>query len=398
MNLVSSNHPAPIEPLREWVNLVNRWLQIPADSTQISQWVESAEKLADSYNLYELIGNDYISYIISSYERLFIRKAELTQQHCIKNNTLEDIRINDLCTRKQIEQRTPEWYNQMGYILSASELGNLFGSPRARAQLVMTKTVPPEPRNNILAVQSDRMSAFDWGIRFEPVVKQIYCHMYGAEIKELGRIVSRTDNRCSASPDGLIISDETGKKRGNLIEIKCPVTREPNGIVPKDYYLQMQMQLHVTECDVCEYVEAQFSSRYSKPDTIREGPTRYYGTIYLIQQTNEDNTANVRYEYAPVNDDIWQPTLTEFEEILEVIPWRLYSWNEQSVYKDPNWWSSIKPAVDSFWEDVEKAKMGDFIVPEPVRKRAKQSVQSQFIFEDDTPPSIPNKTVCIINS
>ncbi len=387
----------PIEPLRQWIDLVNRWLQIPVDSTQIRQWVESAEKLADSYNLYELIGEEYISHIISCYEKVFVRKAELIQQNYTKNETLEDIRIQDLCTRKQIEQRTPEWYEQMGYILSASELGNLFGSARARAQLVMTKTVPPEPRNNLLAVQSDRMTAFDWGIRFEPVVKQIYCHMYGADIKELGRIISRADNRCSASPDGLIISDKTGKKRGHLIEIKCPVTREPNGEVPKDYYLQMQMQLHVTECDVCEYVEAQFSSRYSKPDTNREGPVKYYGTIYLIQQTNEDHTASVRYEYGPVNDDTWQLQLTEFEEILETIPWRLYSWSEQSVYKDPNWWPSIKPAIDSFWEDVEKAKRGEFTVPEPTRKRAKPSVQAQFVFEEDTTEQQPTIT-CLINS
>ncbi len=387
----------PIEPLRQWIDLVNRWLQIPVDSTQIRQWVESAEKLADSYNLYELIGEEYISQIISCYEKVFLRKAELAQTHYTKNNTLEDIRIQDLCTRKQIEQRTPEWYEQMGYILSASELGNLFGSVRARAQLVMTKTIPPEPRNTPLAVQSDRMTAFDWGIRFEPVVKQIYCHMYGADIKELGRIISRTDNRCSASPDGLILSDASGKKRGHLIEIKCPVTREPNGEVPKDYYLQMQMQLHVTECDVCEYVEAQFSSRYSKPDTIREGPVKYYGTIYLIQQTNEDHTASVRYEYGPVNDDSWQPQLTEFEEVLEAIPWRLYSWSEQPVYKDPAWWPSIKPAIDLFWEDVEKAKRGEFTVPEPTRKRAKPSVQAQFVFEEDTTEQQPTIT-CLINS
>lgn len=73
----------------------------------------------------------------------------------------------------------------MSTIISASELGKLFGSPRERAKLVVSKTVPYPERNQPLAVLSDYMSAFDWGIRFEPVVKQIYEDKYGTIIKEL---------------------------------------------------------------------------------------------------------------------------------------------------------------------------------------------------------------------
>ena len=53
--------------------------------------------------------------------------------------------IAALIARKSTEQRTPEWYIQASKLLTASELGGIFGSARARGQLVMAKAVPPTP-------------------------------------------------------------------------------------------------------------------------------------------------------------------------------------------------------------------------------------------------------------
>jgi hypothetical protein len=65
------------------------------------------------------------------------------------------------------------------------------------------------------------------------------------------------------------------------------------------------------------------------------------------------------------------PDINENEELVEIIPWRLIKWHEQIVTRSEEWWASIKPIIDVFWEDVEKAKRGEFVVPESTRPAKK---------------------------
>ena len=367
--------------LREFVNLIKNWLPEPEDNTQLEQWVESADTIAYSFefsNTYQL----YVDTIIDMYEeqmKIKLRtqeqvqpkeeqvqpKEEQVQQVQPKEEQVQQVQLNELIGRKQIEQRTAEWYAQMSTVISASEICNLFASTRQRAKMVISKTIPYQSRNQSLATLSDRMSAFDWGIRFEPVVKQIYECKYGAIIKDLGRLYHQTDKRCAASPDGLIVSSINNEKTGRLIEIKCPVTRVINGSVPKDYYAQMQLQLHVTGLTVCDYVEAVFSSKYNTM-TEKEGPALYSGFIAVIRY-KEVKDQEFYYLYSPVNVLDWKPETDD--EIAEIVPWRLVQWGEQIVRRSEEWWASIVPMMDTFWEDVEKAKRGEFVVPESTRKR-----------------------------
>jgi hypothetical protein len=351
--------------LKDLVNLFEKWLPEPQDNAQLEHWVDAADNLAHSFEFTEF-EQIYVDRIIELYEKQFKEILSKKQQNNNVDIPLKEI-LDELLNRKQIEQRTPEWYEQMTKIISASELGNLFASPRQRAKMVMSKTLPYEARNQSLAIPSDSMSAFDWGIRFEPVVKLIYEYKYNATVKELGRLHHQIDPRCTASPDGLVYDSANNKKTGRLIEIKCPVTREIDGSVPKDYYVQMQMQLHVTGLKQCDYVEAVFSSKYNNM-TIKEGPGLYNGYIALIRFAELKGNQEFYYVYSPVNvDSDWQPTVNEDEEIVEIIPWKLMEWSEQIVTRSEEWWTSIKPMIDTFWEDVEKAKRGDFVVPESTR-------------------------------
>ena len=365
------------EKLQELLYLYENWLSIPNDNVQLDTWVESAQKLADSYEFTD-VEQEYVDKIISTYESQF-------SAYINKKNKEEDIPtqefLDDLINRKQTEQRTPEWYAQMSTILSASELGNLFASPRTRAKLVIAKTEPYQPRNNPLAVHSDHMSAFDWGIRFEPVVKQIYEYKYGVIIKELGRLHHPIDPRCTASPDGLIYKCPENKRTGRLIEIKCPVTREIDGVVPKDYYAQMQMQMQVTGCNKCDYVEAQFSSKYNN-NPIKYGPGLYNGYIALVRYEEMKGDQEYYYIYSPVNqEDGWTPEINEGEEIVEIIPWSLLQLGEQIVQKNEDWWSGIQPTINDFWRDVEKAKCGEFVVPELSRPRKVKEDKCIIVFK-----------------
>jgi putative phage-type endonuclease len=377
--------------LKEIIYLLENWLHTPNDLVQIEVWIESAEKIVDSYDFNDK-ENSYIDSILEIYEKQF--KDLIILKQGLAKEGLELIQgeithisqefIDGLVNRKQIEQRTHEWYEHMTQILSASELGKLFASPRVRAQLVVSKTQPYIPRQNSLAVPSSSMSAFDWGIRFEPVVKQIYEYKYNVEVRDLGRLTHPTDPRCSASPDGLVYkcnSQNNIDRKGRLIEIKCPVTREIDGQVPKDYYAQMQMQLQVTGCKQCDYIEAQFASQYNN-NQIKEGPGLYNGYIALIRYANPTYEKEFYYIYSQINQSTnWIPDMDNIEdEIIEIIPWSLLQWSEQVVERNEDWWKGIQPAINNFWEDVEKTKRGEFHIPESTRIKKQKEDKCAIIF------------------
>jgi putative phage-type endonuclease len=355
--------------ITEWLTLVENWLSPPEDLVQLEQWLESADELAYAYEFSDA-DEHLVEEILRRYETQFRRRLELLPS--LRSLPIPE-QLEELVTRKQTEQRTEAWYRQMSEIISASELGQLFAAPLQRAKLVLSKTVPYAPRNAPLAVYSDQMSAFDWGIRFEPVVKQIYVEKYGTTLKELGRLHHPTQPMCTASPDGLVYHCPKGQRTGRLLEIKCPVSREIDGTIPKDYYTQMQMQLHVTGLRQCDYIEAEFASLY-KSIPPKQGPAVYSGTIALVFTRNPDGSGTFDYRYGPVNGPVdWEPMMEAHEEVVEWIPWRLMRWNEQVVARNDEWWEALQPVLRTFWEDVEKAKRGEFTVPESTRpsKRAK---------------------------
>jgi len=364
---------------KDLITLLENWLSDPEDYVQIEQWKQSAHMIAWTYEFSET-EQMYIDKMIEIYESMFTKIIE-------KASTVRTVlcpskeQLDMLLGRKQVEQRTSEWYQQMSTIISASELGNLFGSAYQRAKFVVSKTVPPPVRNQSLATLSERMSAFDWGIRFEPVVKQIYEYKYGVILKELGRMYHQTDQRCTASPDGLVYDCPQKERTGRLIEIKCPVTRIADGSVPKEYYDQMQMQLHVTGLTHCDYVEATFSSKYNNVP-LKVGESLYHGYIALIRHAEIKNNQEFYYIYSPVNCPAdWMPIINMEEEIVEIIPWKLVQWNEQMICRNEDWWTTVHSRINDFWEDVEKYKKGTFVVPESSRATKKQKIEKcQIVF------------------
>jgi hypothetical protein len=283
----------------------------------------------------------------------------------------------------QIEQRTKEWYDQTLNVLTASEIWSIFKSNRERALLVMSKVPSDEPkrRNNQLCVPTEFMSAFDWGIRFEPVIKQIYEFIHSVTVKDVGRITHSTDKRVAASPDGIVIpAQHNSKKTYRLIEIKCPVSREiGEENIPPEYYAQMQTQMQVTGAMQCDYIEAKIRSGYKTGASYIEGPAIANGTIWRVT-TSDDKE---QYIYGPIHykgivDGAQQPSLDEYI-VQEEIPWELIGWHEVTVARDDKWWENATVAINAFWDDVELARRGDFNVPESTRKKRAASPQKCMI-------------------
>jgi hypothetical protein len=358
-----------LDNLLMWLNLVEYTLPKPADRTQLDEWLEAAEDLTEGFDLEEPAASLLVMQILDNYEEVLKASYGI-----LVVSPPNQEKLLALTVKQQIEQRTPAWYKQMGTVISASELGSLFSSAKSRSALIMSK-VNPQPRpNQPLAVPSHSMTAFDWGIRFEPVVKQIYNYKYQTTLHELGRLLSDTDSRCSASPDGLVLQDPANRRTGRLLEIKCPVTRAPDGKVPKDYYTQVQMQLFVTDLEACDFVEAVFHSPYSSP-LKKDGPGLFHGMIALIHTLNDLGLEeNGRYDYGPVNADDWTPTLGPNEVLTEQIPWKLLEWHEQVILRSPTWWPSTKPFINAFWTDVERARVDSSFLDEHLKKKVQESV------------------------
>jgi desulfoferrodoxin (superoxide reductase-like protein) len=229
---------------------------------------------------------------------------------------------------------------------------------------------------------------FDWGIRFEPVVRAVYMDLTQTFVTDVGRLYHGTLENLAASPDGLVTDTEpeSAHRLGRLVEYKAPPTRKLMQKIPKEYYMQMQVQMEVADIDACDYCEMKFYSPYKGKMTetypiVQDGGQvhgttqgkHYRGWIGLIMS---DGMLD-RYEYSPfgVQATDWTADLEErlgpTERIYELIPWALEEYYLETVARDRVWWASIMPAVDGFWADVEAARAGTWVAPaaNPRKKR-----------------------------
>jgi len=254
--------------------------------------------------------------------------------------------------RPQVPQRTPAWYAQGKQVLTASEFAKLLGSPRAVAQLVQSKVpVSTGPtQSNRLACMTCEMGPFDWGIRFEPVVKQILEAKWGLQIAEAGRILHPTDKHIAASPDGIILAATDPARVGRLLEIKCPITRSVGEGIPFEYWCQMQVQMEVTGIDECEYVEV-------KLDSLQGTATDLSGAEGFVWLLQNPVTCVMRYAYTEAD------AAQEGLEIVEKIPWRLSKMYAVTVTRDRGWFQQTAEMREAFWAKVEEARR----VPESPR-------------------------------
>jgi hypothetical protein len=283
--------------------------------------------------------------------------------------------IRELLARPSLPQRTQAWYEQAYSMLTASEFAELYGSERGYANLVLSKAMPPPLREgpSKLACPTSDMSPFDWGIRFEPVVKQAFSKFWSLEIVESGRIIHPTVDHLAASPDGLILEAADKERVGRLMEIKCPIRREIDGTVPFEYWCQMQIQMEVMDIDECEFLDVKFvspekqKSAYVKPET-----TVMEGQLWLM---NKEEAMLYTYAYTEEERDA---AITDGWAVFETIPWAISKYSMKVVQRDRTWFQDTEAARDAFWADVQKAKDGTFKLPPPMppRKKACQIVDS----------------------
>lgn len=289
--------------------------------------------------------------------RLFVTHAT-SPSWTSMTKTTKHAKISALKQRPQIVQRSEEWFAHFGKTLTASEFSAILSPTKKRTDLLRSKSHPPTDCIAFRhACPTEQLTPTGWGIRFEPVVKQILEHNFKWSIYEPGRLTHLTNLYLAASPDGIVEASENPEALGRLVEIKCPYSRKIGVEIPSDYWIQMQIQMEVTDLDECEYVECEFLSPKPGQDTpVDLSGCLYTGNISLLKQDVPEGQPFVyQYVYGSIGSND-MPTIPKGYCLVETIPWGLKAWHRKTVIRDRTWYAATIPWQDQFWSDVEEAK------------------------------------------
>jgi len=251
----------------------------------------------------------------------------------------------------QTPQKTVEWMRESTDLLTGHEFAEVVqGTPAARQRVILKKCTPKG--NSEIDTQicfatpvGGKLTPFQWGWRYEPVVRQIFEMTVGAIDDTLGRLRHPRLPRLAASPDGIVVR---GPSAGRLVEIKSPISRKLTKSVPPDYWCQMQLQAEVCDVDAVEYIEIRFG--LGPPPTSYSYP--YVGVISVVGT----DPASYTYVYSPLlrsYDEYTAPA-----EALEVCQWHILDMYTETVLRNRVWWDEVgRPAYEAFWVDVDAERV-----------------------------------------
>jgi hypothetical protein len=142
--------------------------------------------------------------------------------------------------------------------------------------------------------------------------------------------------------------------------VQCPPKRQITGIVPRDYWMQMQLQLEVAELPTCHFLECEFSQYRSEWEFWGDSAPMERGMILYLWDSQEAKPA---YRYAPMGASRQaMATWTKQQEatlahsprfgIRDKVYWRLEKYSCVVVKRDQEWFASVLPSIKSFWHEV----------------------------------------------
>ena len=361
-------HHAMITPVLDIVKSTETYVPNGNHSMFQRLWFEEAKtSLHESLELIEESeqekqkAHEFLS-LVSDAISIFTREATNPDWRHMSHEA-KKAKVKAIQEAPQIPQRTEEWFKHFGKVVTASEFSALFTNTKRRRDLVLSKVNPSTDSSTFQhACPTSSMTALGWGIRFEPVVKQLLEHRDKCKLFEPGRLYHRTNTHLAASPDGLIAEASNPEQLGRLVEIKCPYSRTIGGEIPSDYWIQMQIQMEVADIDECEYIEVELvSEKSNQTGPVDLSGTTYQGIVYLLKKQVEEGEAfDYKYIYGDI-DSQERPEIPQGYECIETIPWGLKRWHRKIISRDRTWYESTKSWQDSFWNDVEAVKQGQDI-------------------------------------
>ena len=252
-----------------------------------------------------------------------------------------------------IDQRTSAWHATRGEMVTASEVSGVFAGGETRRALVVRKLEPPQPTGG------HPIPALIWGTRFEPIAKGMYEAETDCSIVDVSCVQHPVHSFLGASPDGIVFPNNQAdiRRRGRLVEFKCPISRPQTEGIPDAYVHQMQMQMECTGIDECEYVEFRFKQVFSS-EWLSTSDTKGVFAVF------DDQTVEYKPPDMPLAE--WVPTVTDREP--QYIYWRLLSSKKEFLPKDTTWLPRHLPALREFWDEVLAHRAAGTMPPPPPSK------------------------------
>lgn len=244
------------------------------------------------------------------------------------------------------DQRTDEWHQKRGQMLTASEIYKACAnaSPAAKHEIMIAKLNPRVGGNS-------QARALIWGTRLEQVAKDIYCHLFpGIEIHDTTCIPHPEHSFLGASPDGILKHEDSNHElHGRLIEIKCPISRvlddTPTSVT---YMCQMQLQMECTGLKKCEFVEMKFKELNY---TEWVDSTAQYKSYFAVK-------SNGNPIYKDFNDtreiSVWRSDVLQNDEDYRFTYWMLDNYRMKTVDHDPEWMIKNIESFTELWNSVLK--------------------------------------------
>jgi putative phage-type endonuclease len=151
-------------------------------------------------------------------------------------------RVQELLAQSYADQRSQEWLDLRGNLLTASDLATAIGlNPYEKPEGLLAKkcgAARPWAGNEATA----------HGTRLEPMVRDLYDMRHGQISHEIGLVQHPVHKFLGGSPDGITES-------GRLLEIKCPLSRKIKPEVPGYYLPQIQLLLEIMDLEVCDFLQ-----------------------------------------------------------------------------------------------------------------------------------------------
>jgi putative phage-type endonuclease len=245
--------------------------------------------------------------------------------------------IREFCKIKTHEQRTKGWYEFRKKNFTASDFYKIF-SDKQLEQVLKKKFTPHK-----------EMSYKPWslrkGILYEDVAVKVYEEKYNSKVTEFGCLPHHTINGLAASPDGIVI-DPNSERYGNMLEIKCVVSRKLNGVIPQEYWTQMQIQMEVCNLYFCDFLECQFHEKPTKEELIEE-----------IESRKDSNKPNIEYYGILIEGKDNKTLIGELNSVekieypndfvpIEVHYWYLDHMLMRTIKRNEEWFNSIRDRLD----------------------------------------------------
>jgi putative phage-type endonuclease len=390
-------------------------------------------------NIYELMHStfDYDIYYtdeaqeeleeIISYAREYFFKTYMPprsySESIILNNSLDydyiTKQIDYLHSKPQPVQRTKEWYNFRRNLITASNAYKAFENDTIKNQLIYEKCTGLEDTNDdddddddIKKISISKMvninSTLHWGQKYEPVSVQIYENMYNTKVGDFGCIQDDKYSFLGASPDGINI-DPNSERYGRMLEIKNIVNREIDGIPKKEYWIQMQLQMHVCRLNECDFLETQFIEYETSSDYWEDSSDKRKGIIMYFHTKD----GSPYYEYMPLNildyDEVnkWLETMVDKYQSepynyvwIKDYYWKLQQFSCVLVLRNEKWFELNIHDLIEIWTIIEKERVTGFEHRTP-KKRIKKELNTSECEEKNNDIKcllLPNVSASINNN